>query len=276
MYAESVGCHINLKMATDPSGQVEEQFCKVQSDSRVQSDVEYHDLMNLQQLRLVLDNAGVVFSYEDLIRLFTEIAGDHRKEYITMLHLVTFAEKKEKSLKGKAKHRAILHRCLKSPGFWADFLLSVGSAAYMLLDWADNGTKELSAIGAICFFLGAVGGTFNIYNSLSRSLCSVERMNSRLRAAAVKLGMLVTVKDEESKSTRRSAILGVKDSQISWLSEAELRKLQEVGARRLFESVDMDYEQIISEMQLYRALMDLGTCSVAPILCSESGFVLVI
>jgi hypothetical protein len=38
----------------------------------------------------------------------------------------------------------------------------------------------------------------------------------------------------------------------------------------------MDYEQIISEMQLYRALMDLGTCSVAPILCSESGFVLVI
>lgn len=248
-------------MATDLTGIIVEQDSKVQSNSRVLSDVAGHNLMNLQQLRLVLENAGVVLSYEDLIRVFTEIAGDDRKEYITMLHLTKFAEKKQKLLEGKAKHRAILRRCLKSPGFWADFLFCVASAAYVLLDWVDA-TNEMAAIGAIGYFLGATGGIFDTYKSLSRSLYSMERVNVRLRAAAVKLGMLVTVKDEEeSNSIRISAIVGVKESQISWLSEAELRKLQKVGARRLFGLVGMDDEEIISDMQLYRALMDLGTCS---------------
>ena len=247
-------------MATDLSEIIEEQDSKVQSDSRVLSDVAYHDLMNLQQLRLVLENAGVVLSYEDLIRVFTEIAGDDRKEYITMLHLTKFAEK-QKLMEGKAKHRAILRRCLKSPGFWADFLFCVGSTAYVLLDWVDD-TNEIAAIGAICFFVGATGGIFNTYKSSSRSLYSVERVNVQLRAAAVKLGILVTVKDEEeSNSIRRSAMVGVKESQISWLSEAELIKVQKVGARRLFGLVGMDDDEIISDMQLYRALMDLGTCS---------------
>jgi hypothetical protein len=276
IYAESVGSNINLEMASDQSGIIREQDPEVQSDPWVQSDVAYHDLMNLQQFRLVLENAGVVLSYEDLIRVFAEITGDGRKEYMTMLDLITFAERKQK-LEGKAKHRAILCRCLKSPGFWADFLFSVGSLFYMLHGRVDD-MNELFAMGAICYFLGAIGGIFNVYKSLSRSLRSVERVNIRLRAAAVKLGMLVTtVKDEVSKRIRKSAILGVKESQISWLSEAALEKLQKVGARRLFGLVGMDDEQIISEIQLYRALMDLGTCSVAHILAySESRHVLVI
>jgi hypothetical protein len=196
-------------MASDKDGIIEEQ-----------DSVAYHDLMNLQQFRLVLENAGMVLSYEDLIQVFTEITGDDRKECITMLHLITFAEKTQK-LHGKANPHAILRRCLKSSGFSADFLLSVGAVFYVSLDWVDD-TNELSTIGAICYFLGAGGGTFNIYNSLSRSLCSVEPVNVRLRAAAVKLGMLATVKHEESKSLRKSWILGVKESQISWLSQVNL------------------------------------------------------
>jgi hypothetical protein len=226
------------------------------------SEVACHDdLLNLQQMRLVLENAGVVLSYEDLIRVFTEIAGDDRKEYITMLHLIEFADKKQKPLKGKAKHRAILRRCLKSPCFWGDFLFSIGSAAYLLLDWVDA-TNEMAAIGAIGYFAGAaIGGICNMYKSLSRSLRSMERVNVRMGVAAVKLGMLVAVNNDEESNTRirRSSILGVKESQISWLSETELRKLQKVGARRLFGLVGMADEEIISEIQLYRALMDLGT-----------------
>jgi hypothetical protein len=264
-------------MPADPDGLIEEQDSEVQSNSRVQPDIAYHDLMNLQQLRLVLEHTGVVLSYEDLIRVFTEMVGDDRKEYITMLHLMKFAEKKQKPLQGKAKRRAILRRCLNSPGFWADVLFSVGTVPYVLLDWVDD-TDELATIGAICFFGAAVGGIFNTYRSLSRSLCSMERVNVRLRAGAVKLGMLVTVNDEESNGIRRiSAILAVKESQISWLSEAELRKLQKVGARRLFGLVGMDdHEQIISETLIYRTSMDLGTCLVAHIAYSESRYVLVI
>jgi hypothetical protein len=265
IYAESVACNINLKiMATDLSrGLIEEQDSKVQSDSWVQSEVACHedDLMNLQQMRLVLENAGVVLSYEDLIQVFTEIAGDDRKEYITMLHLIEFAEKKQKLLQGKEKHRAILHRCLKSPSFWGDFLFSVGAAAYLLSILVDATSEMAQQIGAICYFAGAViGGICNVYKSLSRSLFSMERVNVRLGVAAVKLGMLVTVNDEESNTRiRKSAMLGVKESQISWVSEAELRKLQKVGARRLFGLVGMADDEIISPIQLYRALMDLGT-----------------
>jgi hypothetical protein len=219
--------------------------------------------MNLQQMRLVLENAGVVLSYEDLIQVFTEIAGDDRKEYITMLHLIEFAEKKQKLLQGKEKHRAILHRCLKSPSFWGDFLFSVGAAAYLLSILVDATNEMAEQIGAICYFAGAViGGICNVYKSLSRSLFSMERVNVRLGVAAVKLGMLVTVNDEESNTRTRiriSSILGVKESQISWLSETELRKLQKVGARRLFGLVGMADDETISAIQLYRALMDLGT-----------------
>jgi hypothetical protein len=257
---------------------IEEEDPHVQSDSRVQSDVAYHDMMNLQQLRLVLENASVVLSYEDLIRGFTEIAGDNRKEYITMMDLMKFAEKKkrQKPLKGKAKHLAILRRCLTTLGFWTDCLYSVGSAAYVLLHWVEA-KNEMAAIGAICYAGGVVGATSNIYRSVGRSLCSVEQVDVRLRAAAVKLGTLVIVDDEESNdSISRSAILGVKESQISGLKEAEARKLQKVGARRLFGLVGMDDDQIISEMQLYRALMDLGTCWVAHIASSASEYGLVV
>jgi hypothetical protein len=261
----------------DLKGLVEEPDSHVQSDSRVQSDVAYHDLMNLQQLRLVIENVGVVLSYEDLIRVFTEIAGDERKEYITMLDLTKFAVKKQKPQEGKAKHRLILRQCLTSPGFWANLSYSVGSAAYVLLDWVEA-KNEMAAIGAICYFVGSVGVISSMYKSVGRSLCSVERVNGRLRAAAVKLGMLIIVDDEESNNSirRTSAILGAKESQISGLNEAEVRKLQKAGARRLFGLVGMDDDQIISEMQLYRALMDLGTCWVAHIAQSESKYGLVV
>jgi hypothetical protein len=256
----------------------DEDSLHVQSDSRVQSDVACHDLMNLQQFRLVLENAGVVPSYEDLIQVFTEITGDNRKECIAMIDLMDFAEKKKKQkpLKGKAKHQTVVQRCLTSLGFWADFLCFVGSAAYVLLDWVEA-KNEMAAIGAICYFVGSVGVISSMHKSVGRSLSSVERVNGRLRAAAVKLGILVTVNDEESNnSVKRSAILGVKESQISGLNEAEVRKFQKAGARRLFGLVGMDDDQVISEMQLYRALMDLGTCWVAYIAYSESKYGIVV
>jgi hypothetical protein len=130
----------------------------------------------------------------------------------------------------------------------------------VLLDWVEA-KKEMAATGAICYAGGAVGGMSNTCKSVGRSLCSVERVDVRLRAAAIKLGMLVTVEDDEEpeNGTRRSAMLGVKESQTSWLNEAEARKLQKVGARRLFGLVGVDDDQIISERQLHRALMDLGT-----------------
>ena len=59
--------------------------------------------------------------------------------------------------------------------------------------------------------------------------------------------------------------------EISWLSEAELIKLQKVGARRLVGLVGKDDEQIISDMQLYRALMDLGTCSSVAYIAYDSN-----
>ena len=59
--------------------------------------------------------------------------------------------------------------------------------------------------------------------------------------------------------------------EISWLSEAELIKLQKVGARRLVGLVGKDDEQIISDMQLYRALMDLGTCSSVAYIVYDSN-----
>jgi hypothetical protein len=138
----------------------------------------------------------------------------------------------------------------------------------------------MAAAGEICYFVGSVGSTSSMCKSVGRSLCSVERVNGRLRAAAVKLGMLVMVNDEESDdSISRSATLGVKESQMSGLDEAEVRKIQKAGARRLFGLVGMeDDDQIMSEMQLCRALMDLGTCWVAHTAqqCSESKHGLVV
>jgi hypothetical protein len=226
-----------------------------EQDSKLELNAS-HDVLNVQQLRLVLENIGVALSHEDLIHIFRQISGDDRNEFLTMTQLVKFANTEQKPLKGRANHRAVLLLCLKSPGFWADFMYSVGSAGFLLDGWLED-TNGLASIGFVGYFAGSLGGMINHFKSVRRSLCSTERADARLLATAVKLGMLLAVTDE-TFIIRKSAILGVKESHISWLSETELRKLQKVGARKLFKLADLSDDQILDELQLYRALIKLG------------------
>ena len=176
---------------------------------------ENDDVMNVQQLRLVLESVGVFLTHDELESVFNTISNGE-SETIALKQLVAFAASKQRLISGREKQQAILQRCKRNVSFWTSFAYVVGSVPYIiqgLLSGPNWLLLNLGGLGSLLYFIGAAGGMINVYNSVLRSIASMDRVHARLRAAAVKLGTLSRLFNH--KCIRQSILHAVKDQQIS-------------------------------------------------------------
>lgn len=215
-------------------------------------------IISLKQLRLFLESSGTFLAYDELVQIFKD-SGMNIEGTVTVQDLIEFAEAKQVGVSKNQKNFAVLSQCIRNVGFWTSTCFVIGSIPFVPIDFLEGPDElitHLVGIGCVLYFAGALGGTVNVYRFLYSLVSAENRVDSRLRALAVKLGLLVSQFDK--KLVRSSTVKGVTDYHIGWLNEFESREYQRIGACHLFDVVGQSGEKEVEKAKLYSVLIEVG------------------
>jgi Ca2+-binding EF-hand superfamily protein len=215
-------------------------------------------IVSLKQLRLILESSGTFFAYDELAQTFKE-SGMNVDGTVTVQDLIAFAESKDFEVSNEEKKLVTLKQCARNVGFWTSTLFVIGGIAFVPVDFIEGPaalTTNLVRVGCTLYLVAALGGTVNVYNLLFSRISSENRIDSKLRSLAVKLGLLFSRFDKDL--VRQSTVNGVTEYHIGWLNEFESSEYQRIGAHHLFDVAGQSGEIEIKEAKLYSMLNDLG------------------